>query len=310
MTPNRSRNVAIGLLFVTVLCAGEFACGQESERADASTQALVVNAWQRDTVIHVAVFNRSEKPETASVGVGVHDVGDRVFSTSTAAIASHSFQLLMFPTTEVVSPRGDAQRPDSVFVSAPHIESWPQPIQNAYPDRTQGGLDNYLVQAGSEVVFEFRPRIAPALQLLFVPRTIDAGAGIECTGESLSDAMRPLSQQEFSGIDLPGPYRDEILARTGGNFAFLLPAGQREPVRIRYVTPAVADCANVAIPFYQYTLAADGSIQSGGGVGAVFTVYNPDAIRPDFANMAPAPSDAGTLTRKQPAPKSAEKPAP
>ncbi len=281
------------------IAAAATAATEELETARTKSVAsnpILVNAWYRDTVIHVALINRGEDTVNLRVAVGARGVSETHFAQRTVEAHPRSFQMTAFPAVT----RKDGMPADHVFVSGPGLRDQFQVIQHANLERSNSTVTHSVLHAGENALFEYTPAISPALQLIFIPKTIEAAPGKRCIAGPVSTAVRPLSEEELKTMELPASYRQAMLARAEDNFAYLLPPGARDPIRIRYTTPQVSDAVNVAIPFYRYIWGAGGGpMRAGGGVGAVLTLYNPEKIQPMFDGITIINQDAATTGKKQ-----------
>ncbi len=279
------------ILTVTLLLAAIPAWAGGRSRAEVAEAPCVYNAWHRDTLIYVALFNPGDAPLSLDVAVGTHDTARRIFLRSRVELGAHTFQVVNFPVAGRTTPRGDRQRADRVFVGRPGETPAMGVIQNAYPPRNAVFLRDLLVPSGGPVRYDYWPEKRAGTTLLFLPRVLGEGTGDERNGDTATCSPPPISSRALAGLALPAAYRDEILARAKDHFVFRIDHGAGIPVSVTYPAPNVSQCANLTIHAYRYRLHEDGTLRAGGEAGAVITVYNPATIQ--HALSSPSPGAIG-----------------
>ena len=86
--------------------------------------SILFTAWNRDSLINVAVCNISDSAHSIKVATGTYDVGRRIYASQSLEIPANSIKLVYFPLLKQQTPRGDLKASDYVFLFSQDPKSY------------------------------------------------------------------------------------------------------------------------------------------------------------------------------------------
>lgn len=253
--------------------------GRSKPEGNESRRSLLVAAWYRDKVVHVAIANAGGKARSLKVAIGTRDLREHLFASQSVLLPPQSIKFVYFPLLTRETRAGEQKSSDHVFVvdgaASGFVHS--APIQKLDASLSPS-LEDFLAAPGDTV--RLRYGIAPgnSLRIFCLPREITVQDGTLTAVDPEEGFPRPLDRSALKHVNLPADYRSKISQTVEGNLCFLAAPGERAEITLRYAVPAIEKCAVVRLSETRYEFQPNGGVRYGTGPGVAFMIYNPKTM--------------------------------